>query len=504
MGVAVTFIGLTCWWLTQDRSVPIYDAGDHLATALLYHHMLQTGDLLGPLNHVSQYPPLAHLVGAFAAFVGGVDVAPPIIGENVVFVSLLTLGCYQTGKLLFGARAGLFAAIFVLGSPLLIAQFHVFMLDAPETALVAVSMWLLLASEDFTRTRMVGLAGVAVGCGLLVKVQFPFFLAGIVLIALARGGWRRWRALLLFAAAALVVAAPWYIDHIPELGTIAKLAGSSSGAAPGNLPPTLSSANLTWYFWSTLNSQLFAPLFLLAAGGAIWTVVAVARREDPKALRLEFLVGGFVAWLAITLTPHHDIRYDMPLMPYLAVVATGWIVHLPRIPRLATLAVLLGAVAANTLAVTFGVGRTLETKLLAKPPQTQALPDRVVFYSNTGFLVAGPQRDGDTPGLLRALREDGVTIVVFTIAETQTPDFSFEGIDPLATIAGLSLSIETELVRRSSTVVRLLHRPVSSAMPPPCTRLSNGTGVWVVRLNDATGRVQYYCPFPQPRFYGQF
>jgi hypothetical protein len=93
---------------------------------------------------------------------------------------------------------------------------------------------------------------------------------------------------------------------------------------------------------------------------------------------------------------------------------------------------------------------------------------------------------------------------VFTIAETQTPDFSFEGIDPLATIAGLSLSIETELVRRSSTVVRLLHRPVSSVMPPPCTRLSNGTGVWVVRLNDATGRVQYYCPFPQPRFYGQF
>ena len=26
---------------------------------------------------------------------------------------------------------------------------------------------------------------------------------------------------------------------------------------------------------------------------------------------------------------------------------------------------------------------------------TQALPDRIVFYSNRGFLVAGPQRDGE-------------------------------------------------------------------------------------------------------------
>lgn len=111
--------------------------------------MLQSGDLLGPFDNVLQYPPLALLVGALAMFVGGVNVASPIIAENVVFVSLLTLGCYQTGRLLFGARAGLLAVIFVLGSPLLIAQFHVFMLDAPETALVAVSMWLILASEDF-------------------------------------------------------------------------------------------------------------------------------------------------------------------------------------------------------------------------------------------------------------------------------------------------------------------------------------------------------------------
>ena len=77
------------------------------------------------------------IVGALASFVGGVNVASPIIAENLVFVPLLALACYQTGRLLFGPLAGMLAVVFVLGSPLVVSLFHVFMLDAPLTALVA-------------------------------------------------------------------------------------------------------------------------------------------------------------------------------------------------------------------------------------------------------------------------------------------------------------------------------------------------------------------------------
>src|SRR5580698_9229653 len=162
IGAATVFIALTCWWLTQDRSIPIYDAGDHLETALSFHQMLKDGNLLGPFNFESPYPPFAPMIGALSVFVGGVNLATPIIGENLVFVSLLTLGCYQTGRLLFGAKAGMLAAIFVLGTDLLTAQFHVFMIDAAEAAVVAVSIWLLLACEDFSRVGLAGVAGLAV------------------------------------------------------------------------------------------------------------------------------------------------------------------------------------------------------------------------------------------------------------------------------------------------------------------------------------------------------
>src|SRR5271155_2311282 len=92
IAVTTAFIGLTCWWLTQDRGVPVYDAGYHLETAIWFHSMLGSGNVLGPLKSVSQYPPLAPLLGALAMFLGGVNVASPIIAENLVFVSLLALG----------------------------------------------------------------------------------------------------------------------------------------------------------------------------------------------------------------------------------------------------------------------------------------------------------------------------------------------------------------------------------------------------------------------------
>jgi 4-amino-4-deoxy-L-arabinose transferase-like glycosyltransferase len=503
IGLTVTFIAITCWWLTVDRSVPVYDAGSHLEEAFIFHNFIQAGKLLEPFTYKDVYPPLGHLIGAFATFIGGVNVSAPIIGENLVFVPLLTLGCYQTGRLLFGPAAGLLAAIFVLGSPLLMAQLHVFMLDAPETALVAVSMWLILASEDFSRARVAGFAGLAVGAGLLIKLQFPFFVVGIVLVALARGGWRNWRGFAWFALIALVIGSPWYIDHLSEFSRVAQIAGADPGAAPGSVPPVLSLESLDWYFWSTLNSQLLAPLFALTLGGTVWLVVALVRGQEPRALRLEFLMGGLIAWFGITMVRHHDIRYDMPLMPYLAVIGSGWIIFLPRIWRIVASSVLVLAVVANTLGSTFGLEGKTELALASSLPNIQALPDRVVFYTSEGFLVAGPQRDGDVPGLLSAMTHDGVRAITWNTINTIEGDFSNEGVSALAFIAHLQIFGSANELVSQPAAADLIYQKTVTAGPAPCTRLTDGAGIWVARDNPASGKVTYYCPFPQPHYYGK-
>jgi 4-amino-4-deoxy-L-arabinose transferase-like glycosyltransferase len=498
-----TFIAITCWWLTQDRGIPIYDAGDQLETALLYRSMLHAGNLFEPFTYNNVYPILAHMVGAVAALIGGVSVSAPIIGENLVFVPLLALGVYRLGRLLFGPLAGTLAVAFVLGSPLLISLFHVFMLDAPETAMVAVSVWLLLASEDFKRMKFAGFAGLAVGLGLNVKVQFALFLVGLTAILLLHGGWRNWRGFALFCAVALLVGTPWYIEHSSELSRMLSLASSGPGTPEGNIPQDLSVTNLLWYFWSVLNSQLLLPLALLAAGGLIWTLRDVIRDRGKNAARLEFFAGGLVAWLIITFaTPHHDIRYGLPLLGLLAVVGTGWIVSLPRAARTVALALLVLGVLANTLTITFGVGQEVKFSLTSHPAETEQFPDRVVIFLTDGFLSAAPNRDGDVPGLMEALHREGVTTLSWSAEQSEEPDFSSAGLQPLAAIAELQPA-ETERPEFGNTasVATLIHEPVNARPSPPCTRLSDGTGVWVARYDESVKKLAYYCPSRSPRYY---
>lgn len=494
---ASAFIALTCWWLTQDSSVPIFDAGDHLSTALHFHELLSAGDLLGPFNYVTRYPPFVHTIGAFAAFIGGFNVAAPIIGQNLVFVALLTVGCYQAGKLLFGPQAGFLAAIFALGSPMLIAQFHVFMLEAPETALVAVSIWLILATRRFSRVRISAWAGLAVGVGLLVKEQYIFFVLGILLCAILRGGWRNRRGLLWFLAVAFVVGSPWYIRHLSYLHNILGYAGGSPHVPHEELPTLISLHNLTWYLWSILDYQLLVPLFLLVGVGLVLMIAGIARRDpELEGERIELLAGMFVAWLAITLTPHHDIRYGLPLLPYLALAGTGWIVSARPSMRRVAISVVVAAVGLNTLGTTLGSGGEVALGVDSAVSSTFVLPTNFTFFSNHGYLVAGPSRDGDVPSLLAALRRSGVRRIGFSLQETQSPYFSADGLVALAQIAKLNYVITRGLeAPRLSSDTLLIHRR-SFRNAAPCVRLADGTGVFIARALSP-GDVALYCP-PHP------
>jgi 4-amino-4-deoxy-L-arabinose transferase-like glycosyltransferase len=503
IGVTVTFIGMTCWWLTQDSSVPIYDVGTQLQTVFEYHSMLQAGNLLGPFTFENVYPILGHMVGAVAALIGGVSIAAPVVGENIVFVPLLALGCYQTGKLLFGPLAGMLAVIFVFGAPLVMEMFHVFLLDAPLASMVAVAVWLILATEDFRRVGVSGLAGLAVGLGLNVKVTFALFVVGLTAVVFVHGGWRHWRGFATFVAVSLLIGTPWYIQHSSELGRMIELSSSGPGTPPGNIPATFSTDNLFWYFWSILNTQLLLPMFLLAVGGIVWMTVTAVRTRGRHGARLEFLVGGFLAWFVITYPDaHHDIRYGLPIIGYLAVVATGWIVSLRGAGRIAALTLLAIGVGANTLGITIGYGVRAKVALTSHLAPTEQWPDRIYIFTTTGFVVAGPSRDGDVPGLLKALKREGVRTISWSAAESVGPDFSLEGLRPLAQIAGLEQAItEQPQYAKEVGVATLLHQAITSQTPPPCARLRNHTGVWIVRYEPAAGKLAMYCPTRTPRYY---
>ncbi len=447
IGVTAGFIAISVWWLGQDRGVPVGDAASYLLTIVANHHRITDGDVVRVFSSVGRYPPMAILVGTAATFVGGIDTASPVVGENLVYIPLLALACYQLGRLVAGPQAGFLAVAFALGSPLLIEQFHVLMLDAPMAVMVALAVWLILASERFCRIGISALAGAAVGLGFETKEQFPLFIAGLLAVVLLRQrGWRNWRGILTFATAAVIVGAPWYIAHLGELGTFA-----SSGLLPADLParahpPVVSLANLGWYFWALLNAVLFTPLFTFAAIGTGVAIVGLMRARRPRAasasspiggLAPELLGGLLVAWLALSLQPHHDTRYAQSLIVYVAVIGTSWIAHLNHRARSVVSVSLVAATVATTLGTSFGVGHPVRVTIARDPYVADTIYgvpplDQVTIYANEAFNLSSPRTDDDVLALFQTLRRNDITGVIW-----RERDFETQGLLLFAYLAGL-------------------------------------------------------------------
>jgi hypothetical protein len=507
IGVTALFIAITSWWLTQDRTVPIFDAGLHLIIAIQVHHELSAGNLGNALTLSVPYPPFAYLIGSLGMLIGGVSVTAPILAQNLIFVPLLALGCYKVGRMAFGATAGLLAVVFALGSPLITAQFHVFMTDAPETAMVAVSVWLIISTEGFSHVGRCAVAGVAVGLGMVTKEPFSAFVVGIVGVTLWRGGRQSWRGFVVFGVVALVIAAPWYLSELKEIQNIGGEASSSSATfaqyrIPDVAPPRFSPTNLEWYVWSMINSQLYLPLFLFAAVGWGWTMVEFARRRLISPLAPELAIGAFCAWAIITETFIHDERYSMPLLIYLAIFGAGWVVKLRGRWRVAATSVLVLIAVANTLGTTFSVGNELKVELPGATANTLQGPGILTIYEDGGFLVSGPRRDGDLLGMFQALHRGGVRGVFAPREDTTGADFSEAGVVALMMIAGLEhlsgISSPTQLTKRDAVV---FHAAPSSRYGPACVTLDDGTGVWLVLGNPDVPGAEEYCPLPKPHFY---
>jgi len=501
IAIASIFVLLTLWWLTQDRGVPYGDTSEELEVVFVFRDHLLRGEVGAIFEYRAYYPPYGLLLGAVLSVVGGVSRIGVVLGHNLVCVPLLAFACYRVGRLLAGSRAGVLAVVFALGAPLVIELFHVFMIDAFEATLVAVMVWALLVSERFGRLGPTALAGLVAGIGTGTKEQFPMYVAGLIVFLVARGGWRNVRGVAVFAAIVVVVAAPWYVVHAEDLPALWHAAGRGEGSrfpvAPLARPPLLSTASMEWYGWATLNGLLFAPLAAFAAAGtlaAAWRL----REAAGRASVIPELLGGLVgSWLLLTLMTHKDMRYTLPMIVYLAVLGTAWVVRLrPHLRTIAT-AGLAAVVVATTAGATFGVGGAIPARLPGNlgAPDGIGVPPRgkVVVYSNYDYLVSGPRRDADLLALLRGLERSGVRKIYWdpVAARPEHVDFNSAGLTVLTRVAGMSVADRIDLERIRPHYVLLMYRPA----PPhttPCVRFASGMGVWAL-LGRAAAAVPY-CP----------
>src|ERR1700722_12852618 len=101
--------------------------------------------------------------------IAGVHEAAVILADNVFFLPLLAGGCYLAGTAAYNRRAGLLAALFALGAPMLVSEMREYYVDPGEAAMVAASVGTILASRRFERVGMSALAALLCSLGMLSK-----------------------------------------------------------------------------------------------------------------------------------------------------------------------------------------------------------------------------------------------------------------------------------------------------------------------------------------------
>ena len=339
--LGVVFAGLAvaaAVWLAIDRRPPEWDHANHLERAVLCARDLRAGDVRAILDRSSFYPPVV------LCLAGAASLALPIeVAAGVVMLGFLALGMtavFQLGRALGGDETGLTAALLFATAPFVVYSSLRLQLDLPLAAMVALALVALLASEDFTRRGPALAFGVVCGLGLLTKPTFVLYIAPPAALLLLRG---RRRGLVGAALAVTVAAAlslPWFGPRLFGLGAQLDARAFAQAAESGH-PDPLTLAGLTFYpRWLGYEIGLGA-----AALAAVGLGVALGRR------RWFLPVTVLAPFVVLELIRNKNLRYALPLLGALAVLAALGLRALPvRVRRVAAAALIgLGLVQASAV-----------------------------------------------------------------------------------------------------------------------------------------------------------
>lgn len=330
-------------------------------------------------------------------------------GVASIYVALLARRLVSPG-------AAPLAVLMLAIMPLTSGMIRIYFVEMTLTALVAMTIYHWLASQDFTSRRHSICMGVAIGLGELGKVHFPVFIAGILLWAAIRT-WRTHRApgqLVLVIAASLLgpllavgaawagrgdvgvllglgltigvvqalrergaewrgnlaaavsvaiwIPLPWYLfngktvlefAYQASVGPLSKFYGSSE---------LLDWAAIRAYWWSNLNFGIGAALAACIASMAILLVPIAAVRRATAVANVTGVLRLAAFWvipavIVFTSGRNRETRFIMPLFPAVALLYAALAVALYRRARslaVAAVALHLPLVLASYLIFSFG------------------------------------------------------------------------------------------------------------------------------------------------------
>jgi 4-amino-4-deoxy-L-arabinose transferase-like glycosyltransferase len=367
-------------WIAIDTRPPFWDMANHASWSLEVLRDFEQHGLgaLKTLPFVSPgYPPFYYARVAMAYRIAGVSIDTAQLA-NIPAILLIGLATYGIARSLMKPTAAAIAAVLANFFPFMLWISRETLLETWLTALIALAIWALLKTNEFSNLRWSVLFGVLCGFGMLTKWTFAIFVVPPALWAARRHFGNAVKA----GVIAAVLASYWYV---PQFSAMVRFWRQVSVAGQNEGDPGFFSIQ-AWLFYirALEGSLLFLPLFLAFLAGA-FILIRNWRNTFPKWTPIAlYLLGG---WLGLLLLPNSDPRYAAAALPAVALIIAAAFENVP----VAQVVLLVFLVFQHVL-VSFGIPWLPERVVLMKGT-TGPVPYDWNLYTQTYFGLWGkPER----------------------------------------------------------------------------------------------------------------
>jgi len=194
----------------------------HLVKSYYYHTEYLRGNwssIIFQDRLISTFPPLVYLdTLVFYILFGKSKIIS--IASFLVFYLILIFSTYFTGSLLFNRDTGFLAGLAVPAPPLVALSSHLYILDFPLAAMVALSIFLLFKSEFFRQKKWTILFFISLGLACLTKPSAMQYLAAPFILVFLFFAWAqlkdpgtRWKFLSSFFSLMIISVLCFYLAN---------------------------------------------------------------------------------------------------------------------------------------------------------------------------------------------------------------------------------------------------------------------------------------------------
>ncbi len=307
-------------WISINKVPPTWDAALHTIITNKMYVYLQQGlsnfNLLEFIKISDYYPPVIHSFGVVLAWLGGGNYKLISLTGTLFFIVMLFFQFLYTEKLFKNKFVAFFASFFLSFFITMYQQSRDHMLDIPMTAFLLGGLYFFEKSKLLSQRKETILFFVFLALAFLSKWYALVYFSVPVLFSLLqifkKMDAKKIQNIILGSLLVLVLCAPWYFVNWKTLVSIASFTATGELADPQVL---LSKENIIFYLKVLI---MFQTTFI---GFLVFTASLIAALKDVKKKQVALiLVTIFFNYLFFSFVSNKNIRYIIPLMPFVAMM----------------------------------------------------------------------------------------------------------------------------------------------------------------------------------------